>query len=60
MTKQWLAHFNDTQLALFGFLLFFAVFMAVLGWTFRMGAQRQYKKISELPLSDEKNYGENL
>lgn len=52
MTKQWLAHFNDTQVALFGFLLFFSVFVVVLLWTYRKNSKNYYQEISNLPLND--------
>lgn len=56
MTKQWLAHFNDVPLALVAFLIFVAMFAAILVWTFRKNSKPYYHTISNLPFKD----GEDL
>ncbi|MBN8536702.1 MAG: CcoQ/FixQ family Cbb3-type cytochrome c oxidase assembly chaperone [Deltaproteobacteria bacterium] len=52
MISQWLTHFNDVQLALVGFALFFSVFVMVLLWTYRKNSKNYYQNISELPFND--------
>ncbi|MCB0369447.1 MAG: cbb3-type cytochrome c oxidase subunit 3 [Bdellovibrionales bacterium] len=52
MTKQWLAHFNDSNLTLIGFLIFFCVFVAVIIWTFRKDSKDYYDSAAKLPLND--------
>ncbi len=52
MTKQWLAHFSDINLALIAFMMFLVFFVVMIVWTFRSNAKGYYQNVSELPLKD--------
>ena len=55
MKKEALSHFNNPDLVLFGFMLFFFTFIAVLFWVYRKSSGVEYAKLAQLPLLDEDN-----
>ena len=59
MIQKVLAHYRFTQLTCVGLVLFFAVFIAALGWVFRKGSANFYEQLSQLPLQDLEPKGEN-
>lgn len=55
MLREALAQFPYVTLALVGQLIFFAVFIGVIGWAFRKGSTPFYDHLANLPLEEGKN-----
>ncbi len=52
MMKEGFANFSDTNLIVFGFLLFMAVFVGSFVWTYFIQDKQFYNKLSHMPLAD--------
>lgn len=50
MKKEALDLFNNPDLILLGFILFFATFIGILIWVFRKSQSEHYKNMSTIPL----------
>lgn len=50
MMKDKLIHFTDSNLIVFGFILFMSVFLGTLIWTLFIQEEKFYDKLSTLPL----------
>jgi cbb3-type cytochrome oxidase subunit 3 len=52
MKQQALSYFTDIHLTIFGMFLFLAVFVGVVLWSYRRGANETYRYMEQLPLKD--------
>lgn len=52
MKKEALSLFNQPDLILFAFMLFFISFLGILWWTFHKANEKKFEAASRIPLSD--------
>jgi len=58
MMKDGFENFTDTNLIVFGFVLFMAVFVGSFVWTYFIQNNKFYDKLSRMPLADGETHGE--